>query len=259
MDPTHDNWKEVEENLNSFFGTVSERCQSILCLSYNYLPQYLKACFLYVGGFPEDREINVSKLIRLWISEQFVKARKDKRLEVVAEEYVEELIDRSLILIGQQRANGRMRSCKIHDLLRQMCLSEAHTENVLHVMNGDALKVIDDQRRVILVSNVEEKHDYRLRHSRGIIRTFISIDAAFSKGMCLRFKLLKVLDVLSIEYNFSCVIPELVQLRYVAVRIKETVSLDKLRNLQTIVLRRYISVIPTTLKQSLDIWRMSEI
>ncbi|KAH0713518.1 hypothetical protein KY289_009477 [Solanum tuberosum] len=155
MDPTHDNWKEVEENLNSFFGTVSERCQSILSLSYNYLPQYLKACFLYVGGFQEDREINVSKLIRLWISEQFVKARKNKRLEVVAGEYVKELIDRSLILIGQQRANGRMRNCKIHDLLRQMCLSEAHTENVLHVMNGDALKAIDDQRRVIQISTTE--------------------------------------------------------------------------------------------------------
>ncbi|KAH0745542.1 hypothetical protein KY285_007199 [Solanum tuberosum] len=92
MDPTHDNWKRVEENLNSFFGTVSERCQSILSLSYNYLPQYLKACFLYVGGFPEDREINVSKLIRLWIAEQFVKARNNKRLEVVAEEYLQEKV-----------------------------------------------------------------------------------------------------------------------------------------------------------------------
>uniref|UniRef100_A0A3Q7ITR6 Uncharacterized protein n=1 Tax=Solanum lycopersicum TaxID=4081 RepID=A0A3Q7ITR6_SOLLC len=40
-DLTHDNWKKVEENLNSFFGTVSEQCQSILSLSYNYLPQYL--------------------------------------------------------------------------------------------------------------------------------------------------------------------------------------------------------------------------
>ncbi|KAG5610644.1 hypothetical protein H5410_021925 [Solanum commersonii] len=68
MDPTHDNWKRVEENLNSFFGTVFEQCQSILCLSYNYLPQYLKACFLYVGGFLEDMEIDVSKLIRLWIA-----------------------------------------------------------------------------------------------------------------------------------------------------------------------------------------------
>uniref|UniRef100_M0ZPD8 NBS-coding resistance gene analog n=1 Tax=Solanum tuberosum TaxID=4113 RepID=M0ZPD8_SOLTU len=88
MDLTHDNWKEVEENLDSFFGMVSERCQSILSLSYNYLPQYLRACFLYIGGFREDREIDVYKLIRPWIAEEFVKARSNKKLEVVAEEYL---------------------------------------------------------------------------------------------------------------------------------------------------------------------------
>ncbi|KAK4708056.1 hypothetical protein R3W88_028981 [Solanum pinnatisectum] len=78
MDPTHDNWKNVKKNLNSFFGTVSEL-----------------ACFLYIGGFPENMEIGASKLIRLWISEQFVKSRSNKSLEVVAEEYLEELIDRN--------------------------------------------------------------------------------------------------------------------------------------------------------------------
>ncbi|KAH0745536.1 hypothetical protein KY285_007193 [Solanum tuberosum] len=131
MDPTHDNWKKVEENLKSFFGTVSKRCQSILSLSYNYLPQYLKACFLYVGVFPEDREIDVSKLIRLWIAEQFIKARSNKS-----------------------------------------------------------------------------------------------------------------------------VISELVHLRYVAARIEEGVSLDKLRNLQTIIFK---SAGKTELEQPLDIWRMSDI
>ncbi|WMV53693.1 hypothetical protein MTR67_047078 [Solanum verrucosum] len=81
--------------------------------------------------------------------------------------------------------------------------------------------------------------------------------------MCLQLKLLKVLDVLSIEYDFSSVIPELVHLRYVAVRIKEAVSLAKLRNLQTIILRRVI--IFKSRKKSpklilpLDIWTMSEI
>uniref|UniRef100_A0A3Q7JKQ2 Disease resistance protein winged helix domain-containing protein n=1 Tax=Solanum lycopersicum TaxID=4081 RepID=A0A3Q7JKQ2_SOLLC len=77
----------------------------------------------------------------LWIAEQFIKARSNKSLEVVAEEYLQELIDRSLILAGKQRANGRMRSCKIHDLLRQQCLSESHTENVVHVMNGNVVNV----------------------------------------------------------------------------------------------------------------------
>ncbi|XP_049370800.1 putative late blight resistance protein homolog R1B-16 [Solanum verrucosum] len=256
MDPRHDNWKRVEENLNSFFGTVSERCQSILSLSYSYLPQYLRACFLYVGGFPEDMEIDVSKLIRLWIAEQFVKARNNKRLEVVAEEYLQELIDRSLILTGRQRANGRTKSCKIHDLLRQLCLSEAHTENV---MNGNVLEAIDDQRRVILLSEVAEKHDYRMQHSSGIIRTFISMQVDFPIRMCSivsQFKLLKVLDVLPVLYDFSCVIPELVHLRYVAASIEKAVSLDKLRNLQTIILQ---SLERKKLEQPVDIWRMSEL
>ncbi|XP_049388616.1 putative late blight resistance protein homolog R1B-12 [Solanum stenotomum] len=234
MDPTYDNWQKVEENLKSFFGTVSERCQSILTLSYNYLPQYLKACFLYVGGFPEDTEINVSKLIRLWIAEQFVKARKDKRLEMVAEEYLQELIDRSLILTGTQSANGRMRSCKIHDLLRQLCRTETRTENVVHVMNGNVLmsllEVIDDQRRVIGLCNHEEKQVYPPMHSNctaSIARTFISMQFLYYPGFPERicsivseFKLLKVLDVLTVWYDFSGVIPQLVHLKYVAAKIK---------------------------------------
>nr|QRQ90283.1 putative resistance protein Rpi-amr1_2271 [Solanum americanum] len=302
MDPTHDNWKKVEENLNSFFGTVSERCQSILSLSYSYLPQYLKACFLYVGGFPEDKEIDVSKLIRLWIAEQFVKARSNKRLEVVAEECLEELIDRSLILAGRQRANGRMKTCKIHDLLRQLCLSEAHIEDISHIMNRNvpvSSEAIDDQGRVIVPLELEEKQIYPTRHRSGITsttRTFISMEIClreaqtkaiydqrrvillskrhrsdtictiipfedtFPKEICSIFsqlKLLKVLDVLSVWYDVSCIIPQLVHLRYVAARFKEAVSLDKLRNLQTIIVASTVDV--RELKHPVDIWKMSEI
>ncbi|KAG5611049.1 hypothetical protein H5410_022330, partial [Solanum commersonii] len=210
MDPTHDNWNKVEENLNSFFGTVSEQCQSILSLSYCYLPQHLRACFLYMGGFPQDREINVSKLIRLWIAKQYIKAIRNKRLEVVAEEYLEELIDRSLVLTGKQRANGRMKTCKIHDLLRQLCLSEAYIENVVHVMNRNVLmsmEGIDDPRRVIVLSKHEEKHVYRTRHNSGrttMTRTFISMPSSglyFPKGIyfCVsHLKLIKKLEALII-------------------------------------------------------------
>lgn len=65
------------------------------------MPQHLKACFLYIGGFPEDMEIGISKLTSLRIGEQFIKARCDKSLEVVAEEYLDELIDRNLILTSR--------------------------------------------------------------------------------------------------------------------------------------------------------------
>ncbi|OIS95665.1 putative late blight resistance protein -like r1b-16 [Nicotiana attenuata] len=268
MDPTHDNWKKIEENLNSFFGTVSEQCQSILSLSYSYLPQYLKACFLYVGGFPEDMEINVSKLIRLWISEQFIKARSYKRLEVVAEEYLQDLIDRSLILAGKRRANGRMRTCKIHDLLRQLCIIEAHNENVVHAMNANVpmfSEAINDQRRVIVPFDIKEKHVYPTRHSSVItsmIRTFIFTkysDLDFIERFCSivsTFKLLKVLDVYNVRCDFSSVIPKLIHLRYVAANIDKAPSLAKLWNLQTIILRNFAS---KDLHLPQEIWTMSEI
>ncbi|WMV59423.1 hypothetical protein MTR67_052808 [Solanum verrucosum] len=266
MDPTHENWKKVEENLNSFLGTVSERCQSILSFSYSYLPQYLRSCFLYVGGFPEDMEINVSKLIRLWIAEQFVKARSNKRLEVVAVGYLEELIDRSLILAGEQRANGRMRTCKIHDLLRQLCLIEAHTENAVHFMNENvpmSLEVIYDQRRVIVASKLQHPRFYPTRHISditSITHTFITtVDNHFKRqtsSIVSQFKLLKVLDVLSVGKDFCCVIPQLVHLRYVAAKIGKALSLAKLRNLETIIL---VSIEPTSLTHPLDIWTMTEI
>ncbi|KAM3282708.1 hypothetical protein P3S67_026353 [Capsicum chacoense] len=92
MDPTHDNWKRVEGNMNS--------------------------------------------ILWLWIAEKFIRARSVKRLEVVAEEYVEELTDRSLILVGTRRANGRMKTCKIHDL-RQLCIREAKAGNALYALIWD--------------------------------------------------------------------------------------------------------------------------
>ncbi|XP_070016765.1 uncharacterized protein [Nicotiana sylvestris] len=111
-----------------------------------------------MGGI--DKEIWVSKLIKLWIAELFVRARSNKRLEMVAEEYLEELIDRSLILAGRRRANGRMKTCKIHDLLRQLCIREAQMENFVHVLSDSdhiSSESLKYQRRAML-SHGRTKH-----------------------------------------------------------------------------------------------------
>ncbi|KAM3271044.1 hypothetical protein P3S67_029247 [Capsicum chacoense] len=269
MDPTHSNWKKVEENLNSFFGTVSEQCQSILSLSYSYLPQHLKACFLYVGGFPEDIEISASKLIRLWIAELFVKGRSNKRLEVVAEEYLDELIDRSLILAGTRKPDGRMKTCKIYDLLRQLCIREAQFENFMHVLNDNDYSFSEGihiyPRRVMLLSlGTHWKHLYVPRHWSGIttntIHSLIFTGNSFQvyrmPQFVSHFKLLKVLDVFSINSNFSWVISKLVHLRYVAANIDGAPSLAKLLNLQALILRNSTT---RDLHLPLEMWTMSEI
>ncbi|RVW81196.1 Disease resistance protein RPP13 [Vitis vinifera] len=85
----------------------------------------LKSCFLYCGIFPEDSEIKASKLIHLWIAEGFVQRRGIEKLEDIAEDYLYELIHRSMVQVARKKANGRVMSCRIHDLLRDLAISEA--------------------------------------------------------------------------------------------------------------------------------------
>ncbi|KAL2492609.1 Disease resistance protein (CC-NBS-LRR class) family [Abeliophyllum distichum] len=86
-----------------------------------------------MGIFPEDYSIRVSELIKLWIAEGFVKAEKSESLEDVAEDYFFDLVERSLILVYDKRSNGKIKTCSIHDLLRDLCVREAQKEKVFHV------------------------------------------------------------------------------------------------------------------------------
>nr|XP_033512521.1 putative disease resistance protein At1g50180 [Nicotiana tomentosiformis] len=131
---TYKDWKKVLESMKSHEGSTSEQCLAILALSYNYLPCSLKACFLYMGAFPEDEEIPVDKLIKIWVAEGFLKPSSHKKLEEVAEECLEDLVSRSLIIVSRRRANGKIRSCRIHDLLRQLCLREGKSDKFFHVI-----------------------------------------------------------------------------------------------------------------------------
>lgn len=56
---------------------------------------------------------------------------EDKGLEEVAEEYIMELIDKNLMLVYKLHWNGEVNSCKIHDLLTDLCLREAKKQRFL--------------------------------------------------------------------------------------------------------------------------------
>ncbi|XP_059310863.1 putative late blight resistance protein homolog R1B-16 [Lycium ferocissimum] len=135
-----DGWKQVAQDVKSaIFEDPSRQCEKILALSYYYLPQQLKACFLYFGIFPEDDEVNVTRLINLWVAEGLLKEGDDtKSLEDVAEECLQELIDRNLVLVGQQNFCGEVETCKIHDLLHELCLRKARSENFLPVISNES-------------------------------------------------------------------------------------------------------------------------
>ncbi|KAM3321318.1 hypothetical protein P3S67_008520 [Capsicum chacoense] len=130
----------------------AEQCLRIVALSYNYLPNDLKACLLYLGIFPEDSEISVKRLVRLWIAEGFLKLEGD--LEEAAENCLQDLVDRCLVLVSQKSAHGRkIKTCRVHDLVNELCLREAQCENFLFIRNDDTETVPLVGCRLISIQN----------------------------------------------------------------------------------------------------------
>ncbi|GFP90422.1 putative late blight resistance protein homolog r1a-6 [Phtheirospermum japonicum] len=142
---TPEYWEHILENLNPILNSEdNEHCLKILRMSYKVLPVHLKPCFLYMGVFPEDSVIDVSKLIKLWVAEGFLKPIGGKSLEVVAEEYLKDLVDRNLILVYNMGYKGEIDNCKIHDLLRDLCLKESQKGKFLCIKRPHDLKSSHD-------------------------------------------------------------------------------------------------------------------
>ncbi|XP_019189977.1 PREDICTED: putative disease resistance protein At1g58400 isoform X10 [Ipomoea nil] len=83
---TLDEWENTANALSSSSAATldDEECSRILSLSYNHLPHNLKACFLYLGVFPEDHKIKANNLARLWLAEGLVKAFENESFDAVA-------------------------------------------------------------------------------------------------------------------------------------------------------------------------------
>ncbi|KAK4437298.1 putative late blight resistance proteinR1B-16 [Sesamum alatum] len=139
---TQEYWGSVAKNVTSFVNSRDdEYCLKILALSYNSLPIHLKPCFLYMRVFPEDHEIKTSELIKLWISEGFLKPVGGKSLEEAAEEYLKDLTERNLILSRERTRTGNMKTCSIHDILRELCFRESSREHLVRVPNAQRVAV----------------------------------------------------------------------------------------------------------------------
>lgn len=136
MDKKNDQWKKVAKSLGSFIVSDSRHCMDILELSYNHLPHHLKPCFLYFGAFAVGKEISVNKLLRLWIAEGFIQKSKLKGVEDTAEDYLMDLIGRSLVIVDKRRSKGGVKTCHVHGLLHHLCLEKAKQENFLQLVNG---------------------------------------------------------------------------------------------------------------------------
>ncbi|XP_059663435.1 putative late blight resistance protein homolog R1A-10 [Cornus florida] len=113
-DKTQEWWSHVAKSVSSYIASDPDQYMETLSLSFNHLPLHLKPCFLYFGAFPEDFEIPVRQVIWLWVSEGFIRHNDLKNLEDVAEDYLMDLIDRSLVVVSKKRHVASTISCVIY-------------------------------------------------------------------------------------------------------------------------------------------------
>ncbi|KAM3325252.1 putative disease resistance protein [Capsicum chacoense] len=280
---TTESWKDVAKSVNEVVTNESDICLGVLAMSYGYLPNRLRPCFLYMGVFPEDKEVDIKGLINLWDSEGFIS-------EEVGRKCFEELVSRNLIMVRKRRSNGEAKTCSVHDLVRELILREAKKEKFLQVSRYPSANKV----RVHLLSyygnSMKEKFMKFSRtknatnpsakklhvHRHSCHSYFYDLDCVespymrtmhffhgFSRVSDLRsFKLLRVLAIFHFSFQkFPIEITKLVHLRYLQFNCHDELhsSVSELYNLQTFIFchRRYLHDKPQTIPAT--IWRMKHL
>ncbi|PON63354.1 NB-ARC domain, LRR domain containing protein [Parasponia andersonii] len=238
---------EIEGNYNL------DSMKRVLSLSYSDLPYYLKSCFLYLSMFPALQNIENMRLVRLWIAEGFVVEKEGKTLEEVAEGYFKELLDRGLIQAAGTTNDGRIKSCRIHDLLREIAILKSKEQDFAEITKEQGSVWSDKARRLSVLNtpqNVEHKNVSKLRSLLVFVEedsvAEFSLSALFPRG----FRLLKVLDLRGVSLEiFPKVVVKLFHLRYLSLRDTKVKhipgSIKKLQNLETLDLKQtYVTELP---------------
>uniref|UniRef100_A0ACD5Z8W5 Uncharacterized protein n=2 Tax=Avena sativa TaxID=4498 RepID=A0ACD5Z8W5_AVESA len=87
-------WSSILKNEDWKSLTLSGGIMSALKLCYDKLPYHLQKCFSYCSLFPCSYRFLGEELVRIWISQGFVKRdSSSKRLEEIGQDYVAELVN----------------------------------------------------------------------------------------------------------------------------------------------------------------------
>nr|GMD19924.1 putative late blight resistance protein homolog R1B-14 [Ipomoea batatas] len=265
-------WNGIAEDLFPIINSEHQSYNKLVRLSYDHLQPYnLQDCFLYLAVFPTGHEIAAWKLIRLWISEGFIPkidSGNSSELEVTAEKYLKELVDRNLLIVLKRRADGQIKTCRLHETLHEFCKTEAASKNLFHEMNRTRFELNKVPRRLCVHSSIIEFLRSETKPSSEHVHSFLSFGYDYEKEIPTEhladipksFPLLRVMHVESLKFNL---LPEqlyqLSLLRYLAVWTDLKVLpnvFNKLWNMQTLVLNTSSG---NSLEVKADIWSMRKL
>ncbi|XP_041018012.1 disease resistance protein RPP13-like, partial [Juglans microcarpa x Juglans regia] len=261
---THRIWSKVTADVNWCQAQATTLRDDILNLSYTHLPRNLKPCFFYLGAYPKDFEIPASQLIQLWIAEGLINCGSNEDIEDVAENYLKELIARNLIQVVERRSDGGAKTCHVHDLVRDLCISKGAEEKFFDVSENVNLSSWKKSRRLSIQGSTLDLYMSSNTPSPSIARsllffgedTYGGFDPNHWKWVEENFNLLRVLNFGNLNvYSIPTWIKRLIHLRYLRVQSDALkvipASIGNLTNIETLDLRgTFLNSLP------IGIWKL---
>ncbi|KAL3743899.1 hypothetical protein ACJRO7_019062 [Eucalyptus globulus] len=247
-----DEWHLVRQSIRSELDGNDRlmNLKKVLSLSFNALPYHLKSCFLHLSVFPRDQPIEHMRLIRIWVAEGLVETTEGKTPEAVAEEYLKDLLSRSLIQVAELTSDGKVKMYRVHDLLWEISSTKSKERNFAAVVDEQHAAWTDRVRRLSVHKTLqtagqnEPLWQLRSLFMFGVSKS--SINIVLSSGP----KLLRVLDLQGAPLRrFPTQVIDFHLLSYLNLRCtkiqKIPSSIGMLQNLESLDLKHtFISVLP---------------
>ncbi|PNT72050.1 hypothetical protein BRADI_2g38895v3 [Brachypodium distachyon] len=229
--------------------------------SYDGLPYHLKSAFLYLCIFPEDHRIRWGRLVRRWIAEGYSRDMHGMTAEELGRSHFNELLDRSMILPGEgvNYYSGQIKSCQLHDIIHEICISKAREENLVFTLEeGVCLSSTQGAIRHLVIGSNWKRDKYVLEsmldlsHVRSL--TVFGEWRPFFISDKMRFlQVLDLEDTRGLRDHHLDQIGQLRHLMYLSLRGCMNIfclpdSLGNLRHLQTLDVRgTHIFELPATI------------
>ncbi|XP_015168620.1 disease resistance protein RPP13-like [Solanum tuberosum] len=241
-----DQWQKVKTHLWQHMKNDSVEITHILSLSYNDLSFELKQCFLYFGIFREDEMIDTEKLMHLWLAEGFMPRMREVHMEDIAENFLHELISRSLIQVADTFFD-KILTCRMHDLLRDLAVQKAMEVHLYDIYDPRVNSVTPFRHRHAI--HAQTQRYLSLDVSKLKVRSILFFDNEFKNfdyskkfmTFCMSFPHLYVLDLENILFDgneLPDAIGNLVHLKFLGLSntnlFELPPSIGKLKSLQTL-------------------------
>ncbi|KAF7046305.1 hypothetical protein CFC21_055339 [Triticum aestivum] len=199
-------WEHVYNQLPSELESNPslEAMKMMVTLSYNHLPSHLKPCLLYLSIFPEDSEIQMRHLVERWIAEGLIRGGTGMNIEDVAKGYFNELINRSMLQASRVNIEGVVKSCRVHDIVRDVMISVSRDENFVYVAPSNVTGAMEETfRHVAYHGSICQKIDMDWSHVRSVT-VFGERSLGPSPSVCSPdMRMLRVLDLENAQFQVT--------------------------------------------------------